>query len=319
MTRDLQAESYDRRYEYAPDESAERYLRREDLESNRRRVKLPLILFVVTCFSTFWVGITNWVPTLLLTTDIRMQVVAHWQQGLIYTGAVLAILLTHEMGHFIATLIHRIPASLPFFIPWPVGSFGTMGAVIGMAGHRANRRELFDIGIAGPLAGLVVAIPILYLGVKQLDLSQAGIGPYQLDLPVVVRMMISSVRPDLKYVESIALSQLNPYFMAAWVGLLVTGLNMMPISQLDGGHVIYALLLRKGHFVARLFLLAAITYVLISGTLMWIVMILLVTLIGTDHPPTANDNVPLGWFRTLLGVVSLSIPFLCFPPRGLLM
>jgi membrane-associated protease RseP (regulator of RpoE activity) len=245
--------------------------------------------------------------------------VAYWEQGLIYTGAVLAILMFHEMGHFIATLVHRIPASLPFFIPWPLGPFGTMGAVIGMAGHRANRRELFDIGIAGPLAGLVVAIPFLYLGVQQLDLSQAGIGPYRFDLPVVARWMISSVRPDLEYVESIAISQLNPYFMAAWVGLLITGLNMMPISQLDGGHVIYALLLKKGHLVARLFLLAAITYVLVSGTLMWILMILIVTLIGTDHPPTADDSISLGWFRTILGVASLSIPFLCFPPRGLLM
>ena len=98
----------------------------------------------------------------------------NWQQGSLYMGAVLAILLTHEMGHFLQTVRYRIPASYPLCIPVPFSLIGTMGAVISMDGMRANRKQIFDIGIAGPLAGLVVAVPILYIGVKQLDLSVAA-------------------------------------------------------------------------------------------------------------------------------------------------
>ena len=97
----------------------------------------------------------------------------NWQQGLTYMGAVLAILLTHEMGHFLQTVRYHIPASYPLCIPVPFSLIGTMGAVISMDGMRANRKQIFDIGVAGPLAGLAVAVPILYIGVMQLDLSVA--------------------------------------------------------------------------------------------------------------------------------------------------
>ena len=286
-----------------------------------RRRWLPLILFFVTCLSTFIAGATSWngLVTLGDGLEFRRTIMTHWQQGLIYMGCVLAILGLHEMGHFLATIRYRISASFPFFIPFPVSPIGTMGAVIGMAGHRADRKQMFDIGIAGPLAGLVVAIPILWIGIRNLDMTIAASGPYQLDLPWIVKAMISWQRPDLQSISRVSISQLNPYFMAAWVGLLITGLNMMPVSQLDGGHVIYALLLKRGHWVARIFLLSAIAYVVLARVGIWSVMLILVTLMGVDHPPTSNDRVPLGWFRTVLGWASLSIPFLCFPARGLIM
>ena len=239
-----------------------------------------------------------------------------WADGLVYMGAVIAILLFHEMGHFLATVRYKIPASFPFFIPFPFSPIGTMGAVIGMAGHRADRKQTFDIGIAGPLAGLVVAIPVLWMGIKQLDMTVPAAGAIQIDCPLIVRMMLPFARPDLKSINTLWISQTNPMFMAAWVGLLITGLNMMPVSQLDGGHVLYALLLKKGHWFARLFLLFAISYVVFANALMWSVMIIIVMLIGIDHPPTSNDRVELGWFRTILGFVSLTIPFICFPARG---
>ena len=103
--------------------------------------------------------------------------------------------------------------------------------------------------------------------------------------------------------------------MAGWVGLTVTGLNMFPVSQLDGGHVIYTLFGRKSHWIARAFILFAISYMVISSNFGMILMIGLILFIGTDHPPTRDDTVPLGWFRTGLGWVSLAIPVLCFPPR----
>ncbi|HMC12624.1 MAG TPA: site-2 protease family protein, partial [Pirellulaceae bacterium] len=110
------------------------------------------------------------------------------------------------------------------------------------------------------------------------------------------------------------------YFMAGWVGLLVTGLNMLPVSQLDGGHVTYALFGRKAHWLARMFMLAVFVYMGLNVYLTrsfppWLLMALLVLLIGTDHPPTRDDSVSLGWFRIVLGALSLLIPVFCFAPN----
>jgi membrane-associated protease RseP (regulator of RpoE activity) len=110
-------------------------------------------------------------------------------------------------------------------------------------------------------------------------------------------------------------SQLNPYFMAGWVGFLITGLNMLPVSQLDGGHVIYTLFGKRAHWIARGFMLLAIGFIIYNQAWMWSLMVVLVLLIGTDHPPTRDDTVRLGWFRTVLGCLSLSIPLLCFAPN----
>ncbi len=289
-----------------------------------RRKRLPLILLLLTCVSTFWAGATGWAPMHYLiewygTGDamaIRRAVVAHWQDGLIYMVCVLAILFTHEMGHFVATLRHRIPASLPFFLPLPISAIGTMGAVIGMEGMRADRKQMFDIGIAGPLAGLVLAVPILLVGIHQLDLQTTAHGPFRIDSPWAVRLLLDWVQPaGYRSGGSVWFSQLNPYFMAGWVGLVVTGLNMLPVSQLDGGHVVYTLFGKWAHWVARGFVVLAMVYIVWTGNWMWSVMLLLVLLMGPDHPPTRDDSVRLGWFRTTLGLLSLSIPFLCFPPR----
>ena len=301
----------------------------------RRRIILPLVLFAVTCLSTFWAGVTGWsIGTPIVdeysaslnsfTVPFYRGVIRHGGQGLVYMGCVLAILLAHEMGHFVATVRHRIPASFPFFIPFPGSPFGTMGAVIGMDGLRANRRELFDIGIAGPVAGLVVAIPILWVGISRLDLNQPQTGGLILDTPIVVNLLLDHIQPD-GYVtaknpwtaQKLANNQINPYFMAGWMGLLITGVNMLPISQLDGGHVTYTLFGKWAHWIARGFLFLAIIYVVFFEVHIWFLMIVIVILIGTDHPPTSNDRMSLGPVRTAFGLVSLLIPILCFPPRGM--
>ncbi len=291
-----------------------------------RRRLLPLSLFLLTCCSTFLAGATHWFPWYHLATSletsslmpIRRAFVAHWEDGLIYTACILAILLTHEMGHFLATLRYRIPASYPYFLPLPISPIGTMGAVIGMDGLRANRREMFDIGIAGPLAGLVVAAPIIWMGVARLDLSQPAAGPYQYDSPLALVFLLDYLQPaGYTAGQMTAHSHLNPYFMAGWVGLLVTGLNMMPVGQLDGGHITYALFGKKAHWIARIFMglavVAMFTGLASQGLALMVGLVFFV--IGTDHPPTSDDTVRLGWVRTTLGVLSLSIPILCFAPN----
>ncbi len=298
--------------------------------SRPRRKLLPLNLFILTCFSTFLAGATQWNPLQFLIESfsgtgglmpLRTAAVMHWQEGLTYTGCVLLILFTHEMGHFLATLRYRIPASFPFFIPLPISPIGTMGAVIGMDGMKANRREMFDIGIAGPLAGLVVAIPITWIGISQLDLSTPVSGPYYYDSPIAMRMIMDVIQPiGYQSGQLPAHSQLNPFFMAGWVGLLITGLNMIPVGQLDGGHITYALFGKKAHWIARAFMAIAVIAMIVGAASpgLALMAILVLFVIGTDHPPTSDDTARLGVGRTVLGFLSLSIPILCFAPKLLI-
>ncbi len=288
----------------------------------RRRTILPIVLFVATCLSTFYVGAADWRPQDQQTYAQMGHVIQlNWKQGLIYMGAVLAILLTHEMGHFLQTLRYQIPASYPLCIPVPFSLIGTMGAVISMDGMRANRKQIFDIGIAGPLAGLAVAVPVLYFGIQQLELGvPPRAGDIQLYNPIVVRWMIEWIHPEWAGRSAwVAVSQLNAFFMAGWVGMLITGLNMLPISQLDGGHTIYALFGRGAHKLARAFLIVAIIYVVmyLDQAAIWTPMLILVILMGIHHPPTSDDSVELDNVRWLIGVASLAIPVLCFPLLGL--
>jgi membrane-associated protease RseP (regulator of RpoE activity) len=293
----------------------------------RRRTKLPLVLFLITCVSVFWSGALGWLPSHYLeqwyflqdAMPLRRAMISHWQDGLIFMLCLLGILLTHEMGHFLAAWVYRIPASLPYFLPFPISPWGTMGAVIGMESMRADRKQVFDIGLAGPLAGLLVAVPVLWIGLARLDLSSPEHGPYKLEAPLSVRLVLETTRPEgYESGDRVWWSQLNPYFMAGWVGLLITGLNMLPVSQLDGGHVIYALFGRHSRWIARGFMLAAVVYLIATGIWdRWVVMVVLVLLIGTDHPPTRDDTVKLGWIRIGLGLLSLLIPVLCFPPHVL--
>ena len=283
---------------------------------------VPILLFVATCLSTYWVGAADWKPQQFGTSDQMWHAVTtNWEQGFTYMGAVIAILLTHEMGHFLQTVRYHIPASYPLCIPVPFSLIGTMGAVISMDGMRANRKQIFDIGVAGPLAGLAVAFPILYLGVMKLDLSMpAPPQDIQLYNPVIVRWMIEWMHPEwVNRAAWVSVSQLNPFFMAGWVGMLITGLNMLPVSQLDGGHTIYALFGRDAYKFARAFVVIAIIYVVLNleQAAIWTPMLILVILLGIHHPPTSDDSVELDDFRWILGVASMAIPVLCFPLQAL--
>jgi Zn-dependent protease len=303
--------------------------------ARKERVWLPAALFVATCLSTFWTGAVGWKPFAHLES-FEHSLVVFWQnlpqsfggalnqavatlnlncsQGLKYMAAVLAILLTHEMGHFLIALRYKVPATLPFFIPVPVLPFGTMGAVISLEGSEANRRQMFDLGLIGPLAGLLVAIPITIAGIYQLQpVPPMGEG-FVFHNPLLIRYLIEFLRPDYPTPTEFYLNQFNAFLMAGWVGMFVTGLNMIPISQLDGGHVAYSLLDRGAHQLARFLLVFSILYVLYTEQYKWVVMLVVVILLGIDHPETADDNVDIGKFRRALGWLALLIPILCLSP-----
>ncbi len=289
-------------------------------QTPQRRIKLPVILFFLTCASTFFVGVTHWSPTFAFDSEmslmpLRRMMLTDYGQGLIYMICVMLILFSHEMGHFIATLIYKVPASLPIFLPFPMNPIGTFGAVIGMNGAYADRKQIFDIGLAGPLAGLVIALPVMIAGVSQLDFTLHEGGQMACQCPLGVKWMLEWIQPKGYTGQDVVwISQLNPMFAAGWVGFLITGLNMLPISQMDGGHVTYTIFGRAAHWIARLTMVGAIGFMVYTGAPTLILMMVLLLIVGTDHPPTRDDTVKLGWFRVSLGLVSLSIPILCFPP-----
>jgi hypothetical protein len=293
-----------------------------ELSVRKRKYRIPTILFLLTCLSTFWVGVTGWQPIEVLVDsaeagnlmNVRLLVLANWQQGLLYMASLLGILLFHELGHFFTTIIYRIHATAPIFLPFPISNFGTLGAVIAMDGTAANRRQIFDIGIAGPLAGLVVAIPMALLGASNLDLTTPSYGAIGLKMPLLLDWLIRWNDVAGYKNETVYLTQLNPYFAAAWMGFVITGLNMMPVGQLDGGHITYTLFGKYAHPLAKLIVIAAIAFMVYFQHYVFILMVALLILFGTEHPPTSDDTVKLGWFRTILGLTSLAIPIFCFPP-----
>jgi len=261
----------------------------------KRRILLPLGLFALTCCTTY----------LAVPTEQYDRF-----DGLRYMLAVMSILLAHEFGHFLQAVRYRIPASLPYFIPMPLMPLGTMGAVIGMEGSRANRKQLFDIGITGPLAGLVVAIPIAWYGIKIAEPYTGPPATLTFHDPLIFRWIAQWIRPDVPDQNFLW----NPYYMAGWLGMLITGLNMMPISQLDGGHTAYTLFGRRAHWLARGVAAGAIAFMVWNQQPQWGLMLAMTFVIGLDHPPTSDDTVPLGWPRTILGIAALTIPIFCFMP-----
>ncbi len=195
-----------------------------------------------------------------------------------------------------------------------------------MQGGEADRRQIFDIGLAGPIAGLCVAIPILIYAIghpqgPEFDAYKT----MELGQPLLVQWLAEWLVPShaKEYMSTLNTSS-SPLLMAAWAGLLVTGLNMMPIGQLDGGHVSFGLFGTRSTWVGLIVMALAGTYLLAYGLLtgqmhIFTVMYILALLMGPRHPPSRNDYRSLGWPRQLIGILSLSIPILCIPANPIVL
>jgi membrane-associated protease RseP (regulator of RpoE activity) len=274
----------------------------------QRRVRLPVLLFVATCLSTLMAGMG----------DPRAGWLAAVVVGLRYAVPVMIILVCHEMGHFIQAHRYGVYASLPYFIPMPIpGSpLGTLGAVIAMEPRMGHRKALFDIGITGPLAGLVPTFIFLIVGLHYSKIEDASRHFMELGEPLIFRILASHILPNVPPEKDVIL---DPMAFAGWVGLLITSLNLMPIGQLDGGHVLYALLRDKANRVASALLLMGIVLVVLDfhefGA--WTLMLILLLVMGPTHPPTADDQEPLGIVRTVLGWLTLGFIILGFTPTPL--
>jgi len=264
----------------------------------RKRWLRPLVLFLLTCWSTYYVGSFK-------TT---------WVNGVIYSASLMSILLFHEMGHYLQSLRYHVPASFPFFIPLPLPPIGTMGAVIFQQRGTGDRRALYDIAISGPLAGLVLALPAAYFGIQWSEVRQAplNVGDYELGEPLIFQWMMYLIHGPLPEGQDLFL---HPLAMAGWVGIFITALNLMPVSQLDGGHIAYALLRKRAHTVAMAFMSLVLVYMVWAEAYHWILMVSLLFLMGPRHPPTANDNGPLGMGRKILGWLTLLFFVIGFTPN----
>jgi len=280
------------------------------------RVWINVALFAATLLATLLTGAFNeigqMVPTAEMIVPLMLSQPVLLLKGLPFALTLMSILLAHEMGHYIVGRRYNAPVSLPYFIPMPLaGLFGTMGAVIVQRAPFENRKSLFDIGIAGPLAGLAVALPLLILG-----LATSTVGPIQ--APALLEGN-SILYLSIKYLifGRILPSHgvdvmLNPIAWAAWGGLLITSLNLIPIGQLDGGHILYALLGRRAWPVATgvVVLLVALGF-LWNG---WFIWAFLALVFGMRHPAPLNDLTPMGLVRTWVGIGVLILFVLIFTP-----
>ena len=235
-------------------------------------------------------------------------------QGAAFSASLLAILLSHEMGHYLACRYYGVAATLPYFIPAPPFLAGTFGAFIKIRSPIPSRRALFDIGLAGPLSGFVVAFVVAVIGLLVMQPpTGAAFGIIFTD-PLLFKLLAKLLR-----VELAPDSPVNPYYMAAWIGLLVTSLNLMPVGQLDGGHGTFAVFGAKAHRV--LGIVAFVTVGVLSVLGFWwynspsgfLYTVLLGIMLKVRHPPPAIME-PLGTKRLLVAILTLIVFVLCFCP-----
>jgi membrane-associated protease RseP (regulator of RpoE activity) len=298
------------------------------------------LLFALTVVSVFYVG-------QIWTADLGMTALERWASAWKFALPLLAILVTHELGHYVAARLHRVPASLPYFLPLPVlNPFGTLGAVIIMPKRIRSARALLDIGAAGPLAGLVMAIPIMLIGLALSSVGPRGAGGGTLYIQEGQSLLYFLLKTAVHgYIPADQDVHLHPTALAAWVGLLVTFLNLIPYGQLDGGHVAYALLGKRQNRLAKLVPLLPVTMALYngwihllpialrasrdgigsttpeawfaaSGVTIWITLLILLWLLGRStgggHPPV--DDERLSRSRKGVALFTLGMFVLLFMP-----
>jgi membrane-associated protease RseP (regulator of RpoE activity) len=298
-----------------------------------QRIRTPALLFAATCLSVLWTGAA-------MHEGRAPATLAELWTGWLYAVPLMSILLCHEFGHYIAARVHGVPASLPYFLPLPLLSpFGTLGAVIAMPERIRSRNALLDIGAAGPLAGMVVALPVLVLGLSLSHVEAQSTGYYvqegQSLLYWLLKYLVKGGIPSGHDV------MLHPTATAGWVGLFVTMINLLPWGQLDGGHIAFALLGPLQNRVARLvrwgvlgfFLYNLLTFVgpvlmrqsqmplkvAVENSLTWLVWFGLLSLLGRmmgqDHPPfEAGELTPR---RRRVAMVCLALFVLLFMPTPL--
>ncbi len=280
----------------------------------KRRLWLHILLFVATICTTWYAwflqstgGQFNLPAPIFVASAILAAEYSFW---------VLLILTAHEFGHYFAAKHHRVKATLPFFIPLPLPPLGTMGAVIRMSPYIPTRRALFDIAVAGPLAGMAIALPVVFWGIQEATRvpKQAVFATLHFGDPLLFRIaerILLGPRPDGYEII------IGPMAFAGWVGLFVTALNLLPMSQLDGGHISYAVFGQRSRQIAMAVFGALALAMFFTGPT-YLLFLGLAWFVGIGHPPTMDDTVPLDGKRRAIAVLALVVFILCFTPTPII-
>ena len=277
-----------------------------------------LILFLLTVVTTIVAGAEHFASFHIDfgSRAVDLSTTQFLLNGLWYSASILAILGAHEFGHYYACRLYRVDASLPYFLPLPLPLTGTLGAFIRIRQPIPGKRELFDIGIAGPIAGFIVAIPVLLVGMslsRVTALPADTRGFLELGEPLLFKAaawLFWGTPPEGYSIN------LHPMAFAAWFGLLATALNLFPIGQLDGGHIAYAVLGRKSTLVTlgTVACLVGLTFVSSSWIVWTVLTVVMLISFGPRHPRTVDEDVPLDRTRLWLAVAALVMFIVCFTP-----
>ena len=300
-----------------------------------------LVLFALTLLSVLFAGaLYTYSGPAGDEREMLLNILRNLGSGLPFAASILAILLAHEFGHYLAGRYHGTHVTLPYFIPFPLSPFGTMGAFIQLKEPPKNKRVLLDIGIAGPLAGLVVAIPVLLLGLSLSEVSRINVPPgggvqlegnsilYLLSKFAIFGQLLPApadyggLPPAMYWLRYFFTGQpipvggldvmLHPVAWAGWAGLLVTALNLIPAGQLDGGHVLYVLVGRRARALLPFILFSLVLLGLVwSGWWLWAMLIFL---LGRLHAEPLDQITPLDSRRRAVAILGLLIFFLVFTP-----
>ena len=304
----------------------------------RKRLRLSVILFIVTWASTTLIG-DDYRPLEILmgffNPEVENQILTEldssypsasgqnpkllqrfWEsvgRGCTYSCPLMFILFCHEMGHYFQAVKNRVPASFPFFIPLPIPPLGTMGAVIFQG--KSDRKSMFDIAVSGPIAGLIATLPILYFGIRSSGYAVPATNTFQFGQPILVEWLIEFIHGP---VPNDMVFAWNGWATAGWVGVFITAMNLLPIGQLDGGHLMYTLVGKVAHWIAWSLILTAIVFMIFAKMYSYGLLLLLLALTGPRHPPTTNDKMKIGWSRHLIGWATLSFLLIGFTPQPII-
>ena len=277
------------------------------------RPLVHLLLFLATLVTTMYVGSFHYAA---FSAGFTGNIPAiSFIQGAWYSFTILAILGTHEFGHYWACRYYGVDASLPYFLPAPLPLTGTAGAVIRIREPIPTKPMLFDIGAAGPIAGFAVAVPALFVG---LQLSQVVPLPedfvgMSLGEPLMFQLAAWLTWGDAPSGYTI---NLHPMGLAAWLGLLITALNLFPIGQLDGGHIAYATLGPRSTAISLV--TAGIIIGLALFSMSWVIwaalMVAMILFLGPRHPRTVDEHIPLDRTRQWVAIGAAAIFAVCFTP-----
>ncbi|HHI30464.1 zinc metalloprotease [Methanosarcinales archaeon ex4572_44] len=280
-------------------------VRRGASEEKGENISLNILLGIATVFTTMVMGAIMFGVNPLSDPHLIYR-------GLPFTIAIMTVLGSHEMAHYIAAKRHGMRTSLPYFIPIPLPPIGTMGAVIKHRGPIHSRKALFDVGISGPLVGLLVSMIVAAIGLtlSPVEIPHVQGRALELELPPLFKLIANSI--------GYTGETLHPVAFAGWVGMLVTALNLIPAGQLDGGHVLRAMLGKKANYISALTPIALITlgfgvnYILNQTGTIWLFWGLFISLFAAaGHPPPLNDTQPISTLRKLLGITTFILAALC--------